>query len=128
MSSTLLQLALQQRHPFVYVLIDGEGYDFHEYLLQSGKAGGEEAARRLAVEIQNYLHKFDQSNSWSTMVNIYLDVIDLLGRCFTMGIVVTEECLREFIYGFTQYSHGPLFEIVDIGQNREGLSSKVEGK
>ena len=114
-----------KRHPFVYSLIDGNGYLFHDDLLVSGKRGGVEAADRLLTEIKSHIHSFEDSKNWSIMVDYYADVKGLLVKCAKLGIAIEEEVVREFAYGFTQAQ--PLFDFLDIGRGKDTPHRKIHG-
>jgi len=115
-----------QKNPFVYVLIDGEGYVFHEDLLQAGQLGGVEAADRLFRQIQDHMAGFNNSKYWDVMVHMYMDVEGLLNSCNASNVSLSEHSLRGFMRGL-QSLVGPLFNIVEVGQARDNTSRKIEG-
>ena len=123
-----------QKRPFAYVLIDGEGYDFYPDLLQSGRIGGVEAAKRLVTEIQNYLPDTMDVESYDIMVHIYLNVSGVLLRYIDHGafssdnFFTSEQNVRAFVRGFAQAREGPLVDIVDVGEDQEIAYRKIQGR
>ena len=111
--------------PYACVLIDGRGYKIHEDLLQSGKKGGAEAADRMRIEVSNNLQQFGDAKDWDIMVHLYIDIEDLLARCVSADIPLSDNEVRSFMLGFTQAQ--PLFTIMDVGHDLQKMSQKVEG-
>lgn len=111
--------------PYVCVLIDGKGYKIQESLLQSGRKGGVEAADRIRTEVSNYLQQFGDAKDWGIMVHLYIDIEDLLARCVSADIPLSDKEVRNFMLGFTQAQ--PLFTIMDVGHDLEKMLQKVEG-
>ena len=59
------------------------------------------------------------------MVHLYIDIGGLLARSVSSDIPLSDDNVRNFMIGFTQGQ--PLFTIVDVGNDPEKLSRKVEG-
>ncbi|KAL2044080.1 hypothetical protein ABVK25_012488 [Lepraria finkii] len=111
--------------PFIYVLVDGEGYYIHEDLRQNGNRGGLELANHLKEEILNLLQLNADSRDWDIMVSFYIDVGTLFAKCVSADIKISEDCLREFACGFTQAQ--PSFSLGDGGHGREQAILKIQG-
>ena len=75
--------------------------------------------------MSNYLQQFREAKHWETMVNLYIDVGGLLARCVSNDISLSDHNVRDFMIGFTQARS--LFTIVDVGNDTDKLSRKVEG-
>ncbi|KAL2044657.1 hypothetical protein N7G274_002431 [Stereocaulon virgatum] len=112
-------------NPFVFVLIDGEGYNIHECFLKNGKMGGEGLAIHLREEVLSLLQSNMDATNWKIMVNFYIDVGTVFAKCVSADVGITEDCLREFVHGFNQAQ--PLFDLVDVGRRREQTVLKIQG-
>jgi hypothetical protein len=134
----------QNINPFVYVLIDGEGYNvsllpdsalrcmysnrwsqIHEGFLKNGKTGGEGLASHLREEVLSLLQSNMDARNWKIMVSFYIDVGTVFARCVSADVKITEDCLREFVCGFNQAQ--PLFDLVDVGRGRKQTVLKIQG-
>lgn len=60
-------------------------------------------------------------------MHYYFDVERLLVKYVINKIPIYEDNLKEFMRGFTQAESGPLFDIVDVGDNEEGMFRKMDG-
>ena len=140
----LIESPSQNTNPFVYVLIDGEGYNvsllpdpcstcmypnrwsqIHEVFLKTGKAGGEGLASHLREEVLSLLQCNMDARNWKIVVGFYIDVSTVFARCVSADVEITEACLREFVCGFNQAQ--PLFDLVDVGRGREQTILKIQG-
>ncbi|WYZ42255.1 hypothetical protein EsH8_V_001150 [Colletotrichum jinshuiense] len=113
----------QERNPFVLVLVDGDGYPFHENLLDKGADGGSTAAQRLNEAIKADLVRkgLDQCK---IMIRIYANVAGLSKALSKAGHVGAEKrSLAPFIASFNR-SYG-LTEFVDAGELKENADFKL---
>lgn len=96
----------------------------HEDLLQLGKSGGTEAAKRIKTELSQYLEQFSDGTHWEIMVYLYIDIGGLLARSVTIDAPLSGDNVRDFMVGFTQ--NQPLFTAMDVGHDSVTLE-KMKG-
>ena len=92
-------------------------------LLQNGRRGGAEFADLLRMEVASLLRYNPEATHWNVMIAFYLDVNTMFAKCVSADLPVSTEGLREFVCGFTQ-AH-PLFDLVDVGQDKEKKLLKI---
>ncbi|TKW54441.1 hypothetical protein CTA1_9694 [Colletotrichum tanaceti] len=113
----------QERNPFVLVLVDGDGYPFHERLLDKGSDGGTTAAQLLneAVKVDLRSKGLEECK---IMIRIYANVAGLSKTLAKAGLVGAEKrSLGPFIAGFNR-SYG-LADYLDAGELKENADFKL---
>ncbi|KZF24460.1 hypothetical protein L228DRAFT_259674 [Xylona heveae TC161] len=115
---------IMEKNPFALLLIDGDGYIFHDELLKGCASGGAEAAHRLLSAAKDYVQKLsDFSGQWSIMVKIYANLGGLARKLVQIGSIKTVEDMTAFACGFTR--HHALFDFVDVGMGKERADHKL---
>lgn len=113
----------QERNPFVLVLVDGDGYVFHESLFAKGADGGSHAAQLLHESIKASL-RVKGLEHCQVMVRIYANVTGLSKTLYKAGLAGPEKrSLAPFIASFNR-SYG-LADIVDAGDLKENADFKL---
>ncbi|KAM4063667.1 putative ccch zinc finger dna binding protein [Hirsutella rhossiliensis] len=113
----------QERNPFVLVLVDGDGYVFHESLLSKGADGGSHAAQLLHESIKASL-QLKGLEHCQVMVRIYANLAGLSKTLHKVGLAGTERrSLAPFVASFNR-SYG-LAEFVDAGDLKENADFKL---
>ncbi|KAJ2897008.1 uncharacterized protein MKZ38_005041 [Zalerion maritima] len=113
----------QERNPFVLVLVDGDGYVFHETLVEQGAGGGRIAAQTLDKAVKASL-RVKGLEHCQVMVRIYANVAGLSKALSRAGVVGAEKrSLAPFIASFNR-SYG-LAEFVDAGELKENADFKL---
>lgn len=116
----------QERNPFVLVLVDGDGYPFHEDLIRSRNDGGITAARRMTDSIKELLHDRlgDQAEQCRIMIRIYANVLGLSKALARAGLVGHEaRSFAGFAASFTRSQD--LADFIDAGDKKEGADHKI---
>lgn len=113
----------QDRKPFVLVLIDGDGYVFHESFIKQGSDGGRKAAQALDESIKFSLRGKGLEHC-DIMVRIYANVNGLSKALAKVGLCGNEaRSLASFVASFNR-SFG-LYDFVDAGDLKEGADFKL---
>jgi hypothetical protein len=113
----------QERNPFVLVLVDGDGYVFHDTFLSQRAEGGGPAAQALNDEVKASLRRKGLEHC-QVMVRIYANVFGLSKALSKTGVVGADSrSLAPFIAGFNR-SYG-LSEFIDAGQLKENADFKL---
>lgn len=121
-------LTMQDRNPFVLVLVDGDGYLFREELIKAGADGGITAAALLNDSIKDILHDQigTQADQCRIMVRIYSNLLGLSKTLARSGLVGHEaRSLSPFAASFTRSRD--LFDYIDAGDKKEGADFKIRG-
>lgn len=119
-------LSLQDREPFVVVLLDGDGMIFNDELLQQGEQGGRTAAMQLSTALQDYVgSSFPGIASPKIMTKIYTNMKGLSDMCIRGGLLNEQTLLDDFIRGFNESI--PLFDMVDVGPGKDRPCHKIGG-
>ncbi|KAK4462105.1 hypothetical protein QBC42DRAFT_84035 [Cladorrhinum samala] len=112
-----------ERNPFVLVLIDGDGYPFHDNLLSRISDGGGAAAKLINDRIRESLYRKGLDNC-AIMVRVYANVSGLSKALSKTGVVGADSrSLAPFIANFNR-SYG-LTEFIDAGQLKENSDFKI---
>lgn len=112
-----------ERNPFVLVLIDGDGYPFHDNLLSKNSDGGGAAAKLINDRIKESLYRKGLDNC-AIMVRVYANVLGLSKALSKTSVVGAESrSLAPFIANFNR-SYG-LTEFIDAGQLKENSDFKI---
>lgn len=120
-----MQERLQDREPFVVVLLDGEGIIFKDEYLQQGEDGGRSAAKALETGLRSYLAKNIPSvTEPKLLIKIFLNVKGFGKLCVQKGTIL-EAAIHDFIRGFNETMS--LSEIVDIGSDKNKAYHKIQG-
>lgn len=121
-----MQERLQDREPFVVVLLDGEGIIFKDEYLQQGEDGGRRAAKALETGLRSYLAKNIPSvTEPKLLTKIFLNVKSFGKICVQSGTMLEAAAIHDFIRGFNETMS--LSEIVDIGSDKNKAYHKIHG-
>ncbi|KAL2208425.1 hypothetical protein CC79DRAFT_1366635 [Sarocladium strictum] len=113
----------QDRKPFVLVLIDGDGYVFHESLIKGGAEGGRRAAQLLDESVKFNLRDKGLEHC-DVVVRIYANVAGLSRALSKAGLGGNEaRSLAPFVASFNR-SFG-LYDFVDAGDLKENADFKL---
>jgi len=122
----LIQDWLQDREPFVVVLLDGEGIIFKDEYLQQGEEGGRSAAKTLETSMHSYLAKNIPSvTEPKLLIKIFLNVKNFGELCARSGTISEAAAIHDFIRGFNETMS--LSDIVDIGSGKDKAYDKIHG-
>ncbi|KAM4061774.1 zinc finger c-x8-C-x5-C-x3-H type (and similar) domain-containing protein [Hirsutella rhossiliensis] len=113
----------QERNPFVLVLVDGDGYIFHDSLLGKGSDGGKNAAQLLNEAVKASLQSKGLEHC-QVMARIYANVAGLSKALSKAGLAGSNRrSLAPFIASFNR-SYG-LAEFIDAGELKESADFKL---
>nr|POE90039.1 hypothetical protein CFP56_20506 [Quercus suber] len=108
---------------FVLVLIDADGYIFHDTLVQNGTKGGEQAAELLQQIVTSWLAE-DGLDHCAVKVQAYGNVRGLSTAMYHARVSGWKErSFTSFAAGFTQFNG--LCDFVDSGRRELGTQFKV---
>ncbi|KAJ5320851.1 hypothetical protein N7476_003853 [Penicillium atrosanguineum] len=115
----------QARLSYVSVLIDGDGMNFLDTLVQDGKTGGQEAAKLLKEAVQNHAQEAEPKPSSNVQykIRVYANVRGLAKVYHRASIIDSEDVLESFIQGFNM--ENMLCDFVDVGKAKEGSDAKI---
>ncbi|KAJ6145386.1 Zinc finger CCCH-type [Penicillium chermesinum] len=116
----------QDRNPFVLVLVDGDGYQFHERYIKAGSEGGINAARELNDSVRELMHATMgmQADQCRIMVRVYANILGLSKLLARAGLVGHEaRALAPFTSAFNRAQD--LFDFVDAAEKKEGSDFKI---
>lgn len=117
---------MQDREPFVVILLDGEGIIFKDEFLQLGEEGGRKAAQQFQTSMHTYLVKnLPSIHTPKLMTKIYLNVKGFGELCARSGLMSDASAAHEFIRGFNETMS--FSEIVDIGSSKNKSLDKIQG-
>lgn len=119
---------MQERDPFVLVLIDGDGMIFEDQFIKKGESGGQEAAAILATATRDYVHRRNPSLAadYTIVTRIYANLKGLGDVCYRAGILDRPTIMDEFARGFTGSKQ--LFDFVDVGTGKDRADKKISGE
>lgn len=119
---------VQERNPFVMVLIDGDGMIFETEFLQKGLAGGKQAAAALYNAVLNYIERETTIIPTTSRVlcRIYANVKGLAEVLVRAGLIEDAGQFDEFTRGFT--NGRTLFDFIDVGPGKDRADDKIIGK
>ncbi|KAL9127552.1 MAG: hypothetical protein Q9217_003594 [Psora testacea] len=109
------------QHPFVYILVEGSGYQF-SHLLYHAYEGGIFAARGLKAEVETYLSRLDQVEDWTFVVRIYVDLNQKWMEAENTKDMAPDTPQR-FAQGFSEAF--PCFDMIDTGPTGGASHDKV---
>lgn len=117
---------LQDREPFVVVLLDGEGMVFKDEFLQLGEEGGRNAAIQLYTSLHSYMTtNLPSITAPKLLTKIYLNVKGFGEMCARTGAVSDSSAILDFIRGFNETMS--FSEIVDVGCGKNKAFDKIHG-
>ncbi|KAI0347349.1 hypothetical protein BDW22DRAFT_1351768 [Trametopsis cervina] len=116
---------IQNQHPLIICIVDGDVNIFDRSLLTLGQTGGLQAAQELTRVIAGFLSQedvqvFGRLSFWITIFINRRAVLDTL----LANSLCTAEQFDGFLSGFSQAS--PRFQIVEAGTANDGVNSKVK--
>lgn len=115
----------QERNPFVLVLVDADGYVFHDSLVKAGADGGSLAAQRLNDSIRDSLRRKGLEHC-DIVVRVYANVLGLSKALAKAGLGgAHSRALAPFIANFNRSY--PLTDFVDAGELKENADFKLRG-
>lgn len=119
-------MLLQDREPFVVVLLDGAGTIFKDEFLQQGEEGGRNAANQLYTALHGYLTtNLPNIKVPKLLTKIYMNVRTFGEMCARSGLFSEPSGIHDFIRGFNQTMS--FSEIVDIGPGENKALDKMKG-
>ena len=95
-------------------------------MVEQGFTGGEKAAKLLNGAVFDYLRldeEFEQDHK--IIVRIYANIEELRKKYISSGIWPNAAAFGDFVLGFNN-AH-PLFDFLDVGNQREAADSKLKG-
>ncbi|KAI1766840.1 hypothetical protein GGR53DRAFT_484578 [Hypoxylon sp. FL1150] len=110
------------RHPYVMVLIDGDGLLFKEHLVRQGVAGGKKAAEELRKAVTDKF-SYAEDTAIEVVAEIVANVSGLSKAMKRDGCLDDENTLYDFISGFNQAKLP--FNFIDIGYSKEAADAKL---
>ncbi|KAJ4385471.1 hypothetical protein N0V93_009899 [Gnomoniopsis smithogilvyi] len=114
-----------EAHPFVIMIIDGDGAKFRDELFRNGENGGGYAAQELKKQIRSHLqtHYPDLSiENWSIIVQFYANLDGLAKTLASRHILANSSDLQKFASGFGRANS--LFSFVDVGYGKDKADHK----
>ncbi|CRG83859.1 CCCH zinc finger DNA binding protein [Talaromyces islandicus] len=115
-----------KRNGYVSVLVDGDGMNFHEKLIQDGQNGGYEAARLLIKAVEDHFQKCDTKLPPNILykIRVYSNVEGLTKAYRDANVLPVGETLTPFIQAFNKAN--TLCDIVDAGNGKECADVKLK--
>lgn len=113
----------REQSPFALVLVDGDGYVFHENFLEKGGDGGNNAAHAINSAVASSLKAKGLENC-QVMVRVYANLMGLSKALARNGLAGHEaRSLAPFVSNFNR-SFG-LTEFIDAGSLKENADFKI---
>lgn len=115
----------QGAHPFVVMIIDGDGAKFRDDLFRKGDHGGGYAAQELKKQIRAHLQsKYPDVSidSWNIIVQFYANMDGLAKTLASRQILLNRSDLQMFASGFGRAQS--LFSFVDVGYGKDKADHK----
>lgn len=117
---SLAHTHLKNRHPYVVILIDGDGTLFKNAFIKQGIEGGKKAAYALRSIIANECGEEDVE----VVCNVYANLAGLSKAMKRDGSLELEADMKDFSLGFTQAKAS--FDFIDVGHGKERADSKIK--
>lgn len=114
-----------ESHPFVVMIIDGDGAKFRDEFFRNGDHGGGLAAQELKSQIKSHLRqRYPDTNieNWSIIVNFYANMDGLAKTLASRRILSLVPDLQRFASGFGRANS--LFSFVDVGYGKDKADHK----
>ena len=101
---------LQDRIPFILVLVDGNRLPISQHLIAQGSLGGYIAAHQFRIIVEDSLHQYgvDLSRFATTRIILFAD-LDKLARVYPQGQLP----IGEFFFGFDSTHFETSFQEID---------------
>ncbi|KAF2141907.1 uncharacterized protein K452DRAFT_35282 [Aplosporella prunicola CBS 121167] len=117
---------LVDRNPFVLLLVDGDGYLFDDQLIKAGAEGGARAAELLAAAVRERVLELSRDGEhWRVVVRVCCNLAAVSRVYGRAGLVGGEaRAIAPFTAAFSGAKD--LFEVVDCGDKKLAVSTKVE--
>ncbi|KAG6353307.1 hypothetical protein INS49_007548 [Diaporthe citri] len=116
-----------ESHPFVVMIIDGDGAKFRDDYFRAGDNGGGQAAQELKTQIKLQLQETypdTSTDNWNILVFFYANM-DGLGKALAARrILNTWTDLQKFASGFGRANS--LFSFVDVGYGKDKADHKCQ--
>ncbi|BGP26931.1 CCCH zinc finger DNA binding protein [Rhodotorula toruloides] len=106
----------------VFCCLDGDGCIFERSLIQKGRDGGREAARRLIEHIHDYAIERGYKGQLSIVVHIFVNKVGL-GKVLQACGIADEATFSAFLLGVNA-AH-PLVLVSDVGPSKEASDAKI---
>lgn len=116
-----------ESHPFVVVIIDGDGAKFRDEYFRAGDDGGGQAAQQLRTQVKLHLHQVYPDTSidnWNLMVFFYANMDGLAKTLASRRILGSRTDLQKFASGFGRANS--LFSFVDVGYGKDKADHKCQ--
>lgn len=110
----------QNSHPYVAVLIDGDGCLFQNHYIEDGNEGGKSASYAMRAAI---IEKCQLTPKTDIVVKICANQGGLATALRQSGSINNEQTFRQFCIGFTQSKAS--FDYVDVGPGKERADAKI---
>lgn len=120
-------ISSQESHPFVVVIIDGDGAKFRDEYFRAGDDGGGQAAQQLRTQVKLHLHQVYPDTSidnWNLMVFFYANMDGLAKTLASRRILGSRTDLQKFASGFGRANS--LFSFVDVGYGKDKADHKCQ--
>lgn len=114
-----------ESHPFVVMIIDGDGAKFRDEFFRNGDLGGGHAAQELKIQIRAHLrqrHPDTNVDNWNIIVYFYANMDGLAKALASRRILSTIPELQRFASGFGRTNS--LFSFVDVGYGKDKADHK----
>lgn len=115
----------QESHPFVVMIIDGDGAKFRDEFFRDGDNGGGFAAQELKKQIKLHLQaKYPDTSidNWNIIVHFYANMDGLAKVLASKRILPSWTDLQKFASGFGRANS--LFSFVDVGYGKDKADHK----
>ncbi|CAK7209538.1 hypothetical protein SCUCBS95973_000474 [Sporothrix curviconia] len=111
----------KNRHPYVAVLVDGDGLLFHEDFVNDGMEGGKRAAQALRDAVATKCGSLP--SKIEIVVKVCANQAGLATAMKNAGSIGSENLFKQFTLGFTQAKAS--FDFIDVGFGKERADSKI---
>ncbi|KAH8785901.1 hypothetical protein F5883DRAFT_446208 [Diaporthe sp. PMI_573] len=116
-----------ESHPFVVVIIDGDGAKFRDEYFRAGDNGGGQAAQQLKTQVKlqlQGLYTDTSTDNWNILVFFYANMDGLGKTLAARRILNTWTDLQKFASGFGRANS--LFSFVDVGYGKDKADHKCQ--
>ena len=95
-------------------------WQFNNDLIKQGRAGGEEAAKRLYKQVH-------ESTGLKPIIRVFASIGRLAGVFAAGGLIASPGTFREFTLGFNDPSHEHI-DFIDVGEGKEKADWKLNSE